>query len=846
VVTILRARDKPAAAAFAGRRAELAMLATLIERVLAARRGRTVVVRGDPGIGKSALLAALAADCSAKEVEVHVVRVLDFGQATRERPVPALAARLLGLAGDDPDGQRRAAVEHSVQHGVLARADAALAFELLGVDAPNAAQTTVSLDNAARERGRTRVLHSLLAGLAQSRPQLVIIEDLHWADAVEVAQLADLAAAVATLPVLLALTTRADGDPITAAWRARARGCPVTTLDLAPLADDEARELAASFTGPPPAVVDRCIETAAGNPLFLEQLLRAAQHGQTELPSSVRALLLARVERLETHIRRALHAAAVLGTRFSLGALRHLLADPTFRVDELQAAGLIGCDGDDCHFSHALIRDAVYGSLLRSLRRDWHARAALWYEATEPALQADHLAAAGDPASASVYLRAAVQEQRAHRLERALTYALRARETAVHAGDLFDSCVVLGDVYLAKGRTDDAITSYRESIDLAATGAARARAWLGLAASLRICDRYDEALAALAHAERGAGADADPRVLAQLWTLRGNLHFPRGELDACLAAHQQARRYAEQSGSTDDLARSLGGLGDAHYQRGHMQTARRLFGECVALCEQHGLAGLRLSYLPMLAVTAEYMGELDVALAVASDSAALASEIGDPRAELLGLSIRGNVELMRGEPASALAACARSTQLAHDIGAKRFEAEGLVLQALALRQLGRRDEALEQATRGADLAREVCPTYCGPWACAALALLSDNAPACRALLEEGERILDAGCVSHNHLDFRPIAIDVCLRHGDVPAALHHASELERYTAAEPLPPASFFVLRARLLAEASGHNGDASLAARIEAALATAERLQLRAAAVELRRALITSQGVVS
>jgi hypothetical protein len=248
----------------------------------------------------------------------------------------------------------------------------------------------------------------------------------------------------------------------------------------------------------------------------------------------------------------------------------------------------------------------------------------------------------------------------------------------------------------------------------------------------------------------------------------------------------------------------------------------------------------------MLAVTAEYMGELDVALAVASDSAALASEIGDPRAELLGLSIRGNVELMRGEPASALAACARSTQLAHDIGAKRFEAEGLVLQALALRQLGRRDEALEQATRGADLAREVCPTYCGPWACAALALLSDNAPACRALLEEGERILDAGCVSHNHLDFRPIAIDVCLRHGDVPAALHHASELERYTAAEPLPPASFFVLRARLLAEASGHNGDATLAARIEAALATAERLQLRAAAVELRRALITSQGVVS
>jgi hypothetical protein len=168
-----------------------------------------------------------------------------------------------------------------------------------------------------------------------------------------------------------------------------------------------------------------------------------------------------------------------------------------------------------------------------------------------------------------------------------------------------------------------------------------------------------------------------------------------------------------------------------------------------------------------------------------------------------------------------------------------------VLQALALRQLGRRDEALSQATRGADLARDVCPTYCGPWACAALALLSENSTACRALLEEGERILERGCVSHNHLDFRPIAIDVCLSHGDVTTALHHASELERYTAAEPLPPASFYVLRARLLAEAREQTDDASLASRIEAALASAERLQLRAAAVELRRALITLQGVV-
>jgi tetratricopeptide (TPR) repeat protein len=481
--------------------------------------------------------------------------------------------------------------------------------------------------------------------------------------------------------------------------------------------------------------------------------------------------------------------------------------------------------------------------LLRSTRRDSHTRAAAWYESVDPGLQGDHLAAAGDPTATLAYLRAAESEQRAHRLDRALSRALQARETAVHAADLVESCALLGSVYLAKGRTDDAIAAYRESIDLAATGTARARAWLGLAASLRVCDRYEEALSALTHAERAAAADDDPKLLAQLWTLRGNLHFPRGEIDACLAAHERAREYAQRSGSPEDLARSLGGLGDAQYQRGHMQTARRLFAECVALSEQHGLAGLRLAYLPMLAVAAGYMGEYASALQVAEEAIATARRIGDPRAELLGLSIRGNFQIARGEYADAEQACARSVELAHSIGARRFEAEALALRALALSHLNRRDDALPLATRAAELAREVCPTYCGPWACAVLASMTDDPAACRALLDEGERLLEAGCVSHNHLDYRPIAIDVCLRHGETAAALHHADALERYTADEPLAPSSFHVERARLLVQARGSQRDPTLAEKLSAALARAEALELRTGAVDLRRTLMQVQG---
>ena len=192
--------------------------------------------------------------------------------------------------------------------------------------------------------------------------------------------MADVAAAAATCPVLIALTSRTADDVLTAAWRARGWGCPITTLDLAPLAEDEARELAAAHTGLPHEVVERCLATALGHPLFLEQLLRAARSGQKTMPGSVRGLVLARIERLRPEVQRALQASAVLGIRFSHDALRHVLDDPNFAAQSLEQAGLIAVEADDCRFAHALIRDAVYESLLGSTRRDLHRRAASWYE----------------------------------------------------------------------------------------------------------------------------------------------------------------------------------------------------------------------------------------------------------------------------------------------------------------------------------------------------------------------------------------------------------------------------------------------------------------------------------
>ena len=171
------------------------------------------------------------------------------------------------------------------------------------------------MEIATRQRGRALALAHLIESAVQRGPQLLVVEDVHWADTDELARFGEIAAVVANCQILFIMTTRPEGDPINASWRARARGCPVTTVDLAPLAEDEAQELAAHFPELPQETIAACIQRADGHPLFLDQLLRAARAGHDLLPGSVRSVVLARAARLSARDHSALQAAAVLGHR---------------------------------------------------------------------------------------------------------------------------------------------------------------------------------------------------------------------------------------------------------------------------------------------------------------------------------------------------------------------------------------------------------------------------------------------------------------------------------------------------------------------------------------------------
>jgi tetratricopeptide (TPR) repeat protein len=539
------------------------------------------------------------------------------------------------------------------------------------------------------------------------------------------------------------------------------------------------------------------------------------------MPGSVQALVLSRVEKLGRADRQALLVASVLGLRFPREAFAAMVEEPEATLERLADAGLVALEGAEIAFVHALMREAVYGSLLKSRRRELHARAAGWYAGRDAGLRAGHLAEAGDAGAARACLEAANAEAEELRFDRALEFARRACALAREPVDLCVARCLLGELQTRTGHTHDAIATLREVSDLRPDALVEARAKLALANALRILDRYDEALDALDRAEAVLAGLERPELMARIWTLRGNIRFPRGELDACLAAHEQALVWAVRANSPVDEARAWGGVGDAFYQRGRMRSARDHYVRCVEEARSHGALGLAFSHRPMLALTRAICGEVRQALDDCAAISADAARYGDPRSELLARDTEAAIALYRADYERVRHACDRGLALARQLGARRFEAELMAMLGHALSELGGGADAQVLLRQAATLALEVARTYCAPWCLAIQALHTPNADRAKELLALGEPLLAGGCVSHNHLEYRRLAMEFHLRHAEYRETRRHAEALRAYTREEPLPWTDLIIGRAEWLADRAEDPARADLPARREALLSS-------------------------
>jgi class 3 adenylate cyclase/tetratricopeptide (TPR) repeat protein len=810
-----------------GRQAELRQLIGALAAARDSGAGATLLVRGDAGIGKSRLIGEFRSLAAERGFGTAMGHVLDFGVGKGQNTLAMLLKALFGIGPLADERARSAALHAAVEGGLVAADDVMFVNEWL--DLPQTGDLEAryeAMDNATRQRRACDALTALLRRAAALRPQLLLVEDIHWASPELLRQLAAIARAASQAPLVLLLSSRIEGDPIDKAWRASIHGCSLMSIDLAPLRPHEAQLLAGQLLDATSPFLAQCIERAEGNPLFLEQLLRTARAADGSspaptVPPTIRSLVLERMDRLAPDDREALQAAAVLGKRFSLSSLRGVGGRPHARIEALVAADLVRPDAEDYLFAHALIQEAVYVSTLKSRRRELHRAAASWFGELDPVLQAEHLDRAEDTAAAAAYLRAAGAEAARLRFEAALRLAergglLAAQLPQVDATTGCQLALLRAEVLHELGRSAESIAVYQLALALAADDLQRCRAWLGAAAGHRVTGDFAAAMDALGHAETIATRLGLTIELSRIHHTRGNLFFAQGRIDECDAQHVTALRLAEQCGDTESQARALSGLGDARYAQGHMRSALEYFKRCVALSEgQIRIAGPNRC---MIGHCLWYENQLPTAIAEARAARDDAARGGVVQVELFAQISLTQFLAEAGRHDEADAACEQALLLARQVGSRRYES--LALSEVARRQLQRDQlaQARDTLQQALALAQQTGLGFIGAKLHALLSHTASSAAERALCLADGAALLQQTGLAHNHLWFHRFAIESTLAAGEWQAALDHAGALEQSFQAEALPWVALVVERARaIVAAAGGEHGAMARLQRVRA-----------------------------
>ncbi len=259
---------------FVGRKAEMAEIEAAFAATAREKIGRIVYLRGEAGIGKTRLLEEATDTALHRGLTCLSAAVMSFGAGSQTQLRRIIAEALLSVDGDNHLWGLPEDLAACIARNGLGERDETFLHDLIGkMLPPRLARVFDTFDASGRRAARIATL-SKIAGLAAGKaPLFIAVEDVHWIDDDGLDMLEALALAAQSHPVNLVFTGRPERDPIDAAWRQRIAPTPITVLDLAALTDQEAASLARQvFTGES-ALVKDVLARAAGNPLFLVQLL---------------------------------------------------------------------------------------------------------------------------------------------------------------------------------------------------------------------------------------------------------------------------------------------------------------------------------------------------------------------------------------------------------------------------------------------------------------------------------------------------------------------------------------------------------------------------------------------
>ena len=485
-----------------GRGEELRQLEAAHVRAARERVTMTVTVTGEAGLGKTRLVQEFAGRFG-KEALVLTGRCLPYGEGITFWPLREVILQ----AGNGDDSMEKVS-------------------ELLAGE-PDAVAVAEQLRRALGSSGQGRTAAAeifwaarrLLEVLARDRTVLVLFEDLHWAEPTFLDLVESLALRPGRAAIVVVCIARPELLEQRPAWVAEADRS--VSVQLKPLRDEPAAELLDALSAGhriAPSTRTRLIDTAGGNPLYLEQLaVSLSEQGGSDLrpvlPATIQALLSARLQRLGPGVSSVLVRAAIVGKDFGERELRELLpiearAPLSRNLQTLVAKGLVQpgpgqSPYDQFSFRHILIQEAAYRSIPKSLRAELHRRYADWLEAVAP-----------DPFPAR-------SEILGYHLEQSVRYR----------------------------------TELRPADPESAALALRAAGHLG-AAGVAAHDRGDDVAAVNLLDRTVALLPGDAPVLGRLYTILGMALVEAGQCEKARAALDHAQRITAASGDERQQARA--------------------------------------------------------------------------------------------------------------------------------------------------------------------------------------------------------------------------------------------------------------------------------------------------
>ena len=295
-------RDVPLASdqlPFVGREVERMQFESTIATIPARGSGAAFIFRGEAGIGKTRLATECLAFADRHTFATYQVLVLDFGAGTGTDPLRAIFKSLLASNEKNVVKTRIDAANRLLLEPEFGADDEAFVFDLL--DLPLSLDALAfyrAIENTTRNRRKIELVARLLEKRARAQPQIVLVEDLHWANSVTMNLCAALSARSASIPAVILMTSRIEGDPFNSEWRSLTGTTPIYTIDLRPLSQQETQQLADIAGGDQAESLAAKLAKAGGNPLFIDMIIRSSADNQSEaLSGNLRSLVQARMDR---------------------------------------------------------------------------------------------------------------------------------------------------------------------------------------------------------------------------------------------------------------------------------------------------------------------------------------------------------------------------------------------------------------------------------------------------------------------------------------------------------------------------------------------------------------------